>query len=149
MQLAQLNIGKALYPLDAPEISEFMDNLDLINGIAEQSPGFVWRLKDDSGDATSIQAYDDPLMLVNMSVWESIDALKDFMFRSKHKDFLQKRALWFEKTQQSAYVMWWVQDGHTPTVEEAKARLAHLHAFGESNKAFTMAGRFAPEVLFL
>lgn len=92
MKLAQLNIALAKYPLDAPEIKEFVDNLDLVNGIAEESIGFVWRLKDDSGDATSIKLFEDPNMIVNMSVWESTDALKNFMFRTDHRDSCAEKA---------------------------------------------------------
>lgn len=92
MKLAQLNIALAKYPSDAPEIKEFVDNLDLVNGIAEESEGFVWRLKDDSGDATSIKLFEDPNMIVNMSVWESTDALKNFMFRTDHRDFSAEKA---------------------------------------------------------
>lgn len=97
MKLAQLNIALAKYPLDAPEIREFVDNLDLVNGIAEESEGFVWRLKDDSGDATSIKLFEDPNMIVNMSVWESTDALKNFMFRTDHRDFMRRKSEWFHR----------------------------------------------------
>lgn len=149
MQLAQLNIGQAKYSKDAPEIADFMNNLDWINAIAEKSDGFVWRLQDDSGDATSIQAYDDPNMLVNMSVWTSIDTLKQFMFKSHHKDFLKRRTQWFDSISGASYVMWWIQDGHIPSIEEAKERLEYLNDNGECSRAFTftMAGRFEPEVL--
>ena len=82
MHLAQLNIARAKYSLDAPEIKDFVDNLDVVNATAEQSEGFVWRLKDESGDATSIQAFDDASLLINMSVWTSPDSLKDFMVRA-------------------------------------------------------------------
>ena len=146
MQLAQLNIGKPKFPLDHPGIADFMDNLVLINGIAEQSPGFIWRLKDESGDATSIQSFDDPDILVNMSVWESIHALKQFMFKSNHVDFLKRRSEWFHKMPQSAYVMWWIEDGHIPSVTEAKQKLTYLHTHGESADAFTMAGRFEAKI---
>jgi hypothetical protein len=146
MQLAQLNIGKAMFDLDDPNIADFVDNLDLVNGIAEKSEGFVWRLQDESGDATSIDAYNDPRMLVNMSVWKSIEALKHFMFKSHHKDFLKRRSEWFFPMQGSSYVMWWIEDGHTPTIEEAKERLEYLNANGESARAFTMAGRFEATV---
>lgn len=95
MKLAQLNIALAKYPLDAPEIKEFVDNLELVNGIAESSEGFVWRLKDESGDATNIQAFDDPNMIVNMSVWDSVDSLKNFMFRTHHRDFMRRKGIGF------------------------------------------------------
>lgn len=104
MKLAQLNIALAKYPLDAPEIREFVDNLDLVNGIAEESEGFVWRLKDDSGDATSIKLFEDPNMIVNMSVWESTDALKNFMFRTDHRDFMRRKSEWFHRLTEDSYV---------------------------------------------
>ena len=92
MKLAQLNIAKAKYPLDAPEIKEFVDYLDKVNAIAENSEGFVWRLKDESGDATNIQLFDDPSIIVNMSIWDSVDDLKNFMFRTHHKDFMRRKS---------------------------------------------------------
>ena len=91
MKLAQLNIAHAKYPLDHPNIKDFIDNLERVNAIAEQSEGFIWRLKDDSGDATSIQLFDDPNIIVNMSVWETADSLKDFMFRTIHRDFMRRK----------------------------------------------------------
>ena len=125
MHLAQLNIARAKYPLDAPEIKDFVDNLDVVNATAEQSKGFVWRLKDESGDATNIQAFDDPSLLINMSVWTSTGALKDFMFRTHHRDFMRRKNEWFEKLNEDSYVLWWIEEGHIPTAEEAKARLRH------------------------
>jgi len=137
MQLAQLNIAQAKYPLDAPEIKEFMDNLDPVNHLAEQSEGFIWRLKDEAGDATGIQAFSDPNIIVNMSTWQSVDALKNFMFRTHHKDFLRRKKEWFHKLPEDSYVLWWVPVGHIPTVEEAIARLTHLRNHGESAYAFS------------
>lgn len=91
MQLAQLNIALAKYALDAPEIKDFVDNLNKVNALAENSEGFIWRLKDDSGDATNIQAFENPNMLVNMSVWQNVDSLKNFMFRTHHRDFMRRK----------------------------------------------------------
>lgn len=110
MKLAQLNIALAKYPLDAPEIKEFGDNLELVNGIAESSEGFVWRLKDESGDATNIQAFDDPNMIVNMSVWDSVDSLKNFMFRTHHRDFMRRKGDWFHRLPEDTYVLWWIEE---------------------------------------
>ncbi|ROO57558.1 uncharacterized protein DUF3291 [Vibrio crassostreae] len=123
MKLAQLNIALAKYPLDAPEIKEFVDNLELVNGIAESSEGFVWRLKDESGDATNIQAFDDPNMIVNMSVWDSVDSLKNFMFRTHHRDFMRRKGDWFHRLPEDTYVLWWIEEDHIPTLEEAIERL--------------------------
>ena len=126
MKLAQINIALAKYPLDAPEIKEFVDNLELVNGIAESSEGFVWRLKDESGDATNIQAFDDPNMIVNMSVWDSVDSLKNFMFRTHHRDFMRRKGDWFHRLPEDTYVLWWIEEDHIPTLEEAIERLEHL-----------------------
>ncbi|WP_373959517.1 DUF3291 domain-containing protein [Vibrio gigantis] len=142
MKLAQLNIALAKYPLDAPEIKEFVDNLELVNGIAESSEGFVWRLKDEAGDATNIQAFDDPNMIVNMSVWDSVDSLKNFMFRTHHRDFMRRKGEWFHRLPEDTYVLWWIEEGHTPTLEEAIERLEHLRETGDTPYAFTFKTNF-------
>ena len=142
MKLAQLNIALAKYPLDAPEIKEFVDNLELVNGIAESSEGFVWRLKDGSGDATNIQAFDDPNMIVNMSVWDSVDSLKNFMFRTHHRDFMRRKGDWFHRLPEDTYVLWWIEEDHIPTLEEAIERLEHLREIGDTPYAFTFKTNF-------
>lgn len=142
MKLAQLNIALAKYPLDAPEIKEFVDNLELVNGIAESSEGFVWRLKDESGDATNIQAFDDPNMIVNMSVWDSVDSLKNFMFRTHHRDFMRRKGDWFHRLPEDTYVLWWIEEDHIPTLEEAIERLEHLREVGDTPYAFTFKTNF-------
>ncbi|TCV17912.1 uncharacterized protein DUF3291 [Vibrio crassostreae] len=149
MKLAQLNIALAKYPLDAPEIKEFVDNLELVNGIAESSEGFVWRLKDESGDATNIKAFDDPNMIVNMSVWDSVDSLKNFMFRTHHRDFMRRKGDWFHRLPEDTYVLWWIEEDHIPTLEEAIERLERLRDIGDTPYAFTFKTNFteseAPE----
>ncbi|WP_019350887.1 DUF3291 domain-containing protein [Vibrio splendidus] len=142
MKLAQLNIALAKYPLDAPEIKEFVDNLELVNGIAESSEGFVWRLKDESGDATNIQAFDDPNMIVNMSVWDSVDSLKNFMFRTHHRDFMRRKGDWFHRLPEDTYVLWWIEEDDNPTLEEAIERLEHLREVGDTPYAFTFKTNF-------
>ncbi|MEZ8730890.1 DUF3291 domain-containing protein [Vibrio splendidus] len=142
MKLAQLNIALAKYPLDAPEIKEFVDNLELVNGIAESSEGFVWRLKDESGDVTNIQAFDDPNMIVNMSVWDSVDSLKNFMFRTHHRDFMRRKGDWFHRLPEDTYVLWWIEEDHIPTLEEAIERLEHLREIGDTPYAFTFKTNF-------
>ncbi|MCF6452242.1 DUF3291 domain-containing protein [Vibrio sp. MMG022] len=142
MKLAQLNIALAKYPLDAPEIKDFVDNLDLVNGIAEQSEGFVWRLKDESGDATNIKLFDDPNMIINMSVWDNVDTLKNFMFRTHHRDFMRRKGEWFHRLVEDTYVLWWIEDNHTPTAEEALARLQSLRENGDTPYAFTFKANF-------
>ncbi|MEZ9858560.1 DUF3291 domain-containing protein [Vibrio splendidus] len=142
MKLAQLNIALAKYPLDAPEIKEFVDNLELVNGIAESSEGFVWRLKDESGGATNIQAFDDPNMIVNMSVWDSVDSLKNFMFRTHHRDFMRRKGDWFHRLPEDTYVLWWIEEDDIPTLEEAIERLEHLREVGDTPYAFTFKTNF-------
>ncbi|MEZ8629982.1 DUF3291 domain-containing protein [Vibrio lentus] len=142
MKLAQLNIALAKYALDAPEIKDFVDNLDLVNGIAESSEGFVWRLKDESGDATNIKAFDDPNMIVNMSVWDSVDSLKNFMFRTHHRDFMRRKNEWFHRLAEDTYVLWWVEDDHIPSLDEAIERLEHLREVGDTPYAFTFKTNF-------
>ena len=136
-QLAQVNIGRAKGPMDAAVMKEFSDNLEPINQIAESSPGFIWRLKDDSGNATDIQPFDDPDIIINMSVWESIDDLKNFMFKTHHIDFLKRKKEWFYTMTEASYALWWVPHGHQPDIDEAKSRLLHLQQNGESSHAFS------------
>jgi Domain of unknown function (DUF3291) len=144
MHLAVFNIAKLVAPMDDPRIDDFRDNLDPINALAEQSPGFVWRLQDESGNATSITPYPDPMVITNMAVWESIDALADFTYRSEHREFLRRRREFFEAPTEVFLVLWWVPDGHVPTMEEAMARLDHLRAHGPTPHAFTFRHRFEP-----
>ena len=147
-QLAQLNIGRLLHPLDHPHIAEFVAGLDEINHLAERSRGFVWRLKTDSGNATDVQHpwSADPFLLVNMSVWETPDDLRNYVYRSAHLDFYQKRAHWFEKPAQAHYVLWWISAGHTPTLAEAQERLEHYQRHGETPHAFWF-GKLFPAAL--
>lgn len=141
-QLAQLNIGKAKGSMESDVMKAFSDGLDPINLIAEKAPGFIWRLKDDSGNATEIQYFDDPLMLVNMSVWKDIESLKHFMFKTHHLDFLKQRKNWFETDSEATYVLWWVPAGHIPTIEEAMARLSKLRDMGDTQDAFSFTKPF-------
>ncbi|GAC13469.1 DUF3291 domain-containing protein [Aliiglaciecola lipolytica] len=140
--LAQLNIGKALDSIDSELMQEFAQGLDPINQIAEQSMGFIWRLKDESGNATDIHYFDDPNMLVNLSVWEDVESLKFFMFKTHHMDFLKQRKKWFETDLQDTYVLWWIPAGHIPEIPEALARLTQLREQGPSASAFTFAKVF-------
>jgi hypothetical protein len=144
VHLAQLNVARLVAPIDDPRIDDFRTNLAPVNALAEQSPGFVWRLQDDSGDATGIRAFDDERMILNLTVWESIDALADFVYRTGHVDFLRRRREWFEAPVEAVTCLWWVEEGATPTVEDAIARLDHLRAPGATPTAFTFRTRFAP-----
>src|SRR5262245_59013425 len=134
--LAQLNIGRARAETDDPSIAEFMDNLDPINALAEATPGFVWRRQTDEGNATAIRAFPgDDLMVLNMSVWESIEQLADYVFRSAHTAFLRRRSEWFERLREVYLVLWWIPAGTVPTLDEALARLDHLRTFGPTPDA--------------
>lgn len=144
--VAQLNIARAKAPLDAPPLADFVAQLDAVNALAEASPGFVWRLKSDSGNATDIRAYDDPLMIVNMSVWESIETLFDFAYKTSHTKVMNRRKEWFESLPAPHMVLWWIPAGTIPTVEEAKRRLDHLAAHGPTPTAFTFKADFPAPV---
>ncbi|HEX4820207.1 MAG TPA: DUF3291 domain-containing protein [Acidimicrobiales bacterium] len=144
MQLAQLNIGRLRAPMDDPIIDDFRNNLDRVNALAEASPGFVWRLQDDSGNATNIKVFEDDLEIVNLTVWTSIDALADFTYRTAHTQFLRRRREFFEVPRQPILCLWWIPEGTIPTVDEAIERLEHLRAHGPTAFAFTFRQRFEP-----
>jgi hypothetical protein len=143
--LAQLNIGKILGPIDGPVMAEFVANLDPINSLAEKSPGFVWRLKEDSNNATSIKVFDDDFIIVNMSVWENVDALFQFVYQSQHTEYVKRRKEWFEKMPEMYMALWYVPAGHAPTVQEAVERLNYLRKHGETPFAFSFKKRFTVE----
>ena len=140
--LAQVNVGRLLAPIDDPLIAEFVAQLDEINVLAERRPGFVWRLKDESGNATSILTFPDPQMIINMSVWESYEALREYTYRSNHTKVLTRRREWFENLTRPHLALWWIPAGMLPTVEEAKRRLDLMAARGPSPEAFTFRDRF-------
>ena len=142
--LAQINIAYSRGARDEEIMQGFIDRLDEINAIADSSPGFVWRLQTEEGDATAIQAFDDPMMLVNVSVWEDIDSLKNFVYKSAHVELIQDREAWFKKIQESHQALWWIPEGHVPSVEEAREKLEYLQANGASEVAFTFSKSFAP-----
>ena len=140
--LAQVNIARAIAPLDQPVMRGFVDQLEYINSVAEQAPGFVWRLQTEDGDSTAIRAFEDPLIIVNMSVWDSIEALYRYVFRSDHLGPLRDRRAWFQPMERPHSVLWWVPAGHRPTLDEAKARLELLNHEGPGPMAFTFAQAF-------
>lgn len=137
--IAQLNIAEMRAPLDDPVMVEFVEALDPINALADRSPGFVWRLQDDSGDATSIQVFEDETTLVNMSVWESVEALKDFVYKSAHAKIMRRKREWFDAHRSPCLVLWWIRKGHIPAAEEAVERLQMLTDNGPSPHAFTLS----------
>ena len=137
--LAQINIARGLAPLDDPLMKDFVDQLDAVNALAEASPGFIWRLKTEAGDATAIQAYDDPRIIVNMSVWESLEALKDYVYSGQHLAVLRDKKRWFEKLESPALALWWIPAGTVPSVADGKAALDRLGREGAGPAAFTIA----------
>ena len=130
MRLAELNVGYAAYPLDDPRMSGFMDNLDTINALAERSPGFVWRMKSDSGNATDISVPGDTEMISNMSVWEDVASLGNYVFNTVHARFYKRKEEWFQAMTSHHFVMWMVEDNHTPDLAEAMDRMEYLQNTG-------------------
>src|SRR6185437_16531319 len=146
--LAQINIGRLVAPPDDPRVADFVNALDEINALAERSPGFVWRLKSDSGNALDIRYRNDPLEALNMSVWESVESLLSYAYNSKHVEFFRRRAEWFEKHAKPHYCLWWVPEGHVPTVAEGIERLEHYREHGATEYAFWFSQRFPkPELV--
>jgi heme-degrading monooxygenase HmoA len=141
-QLAQLNIGIVKGPMDSPVMAEFAANLERINALADQAPGFVWRLQTEDGDATAIRPFDDERMLVNMSVWRDQAALRDYVYSSAHAEIMRRHRQWFERMPEAFLVLWWVPEGHRPTVAEAIGRLETLRASGPTPAAFTFGNAF-------
>jgi Domain of unknown function (DUF3291) len=115
--LAQLNIGRIRYEIDDPRMADFTNNLAMVNGLAERTPGFVWRYIDESGNSTSTRPYSDPRIAINLSVWENVEALEHFVYQTIHKRFYGRRADWFEHFDGPYFVMWWVPAGNRPSVE--------------------------------
>jgi len=136
--LAELNIARLRAPIDDPMIAEFADALATINELADTSDGFVWRYQTDEGNATATRPYEDPLVIINLSVWTSMEALHAYVYRSDHTPFLRRRREWFEPMDRAAHAMWWMPAGQLPTVEQAVARLEHLRSSGPSEYAFTL-----------
>jgi heme-degrading monooxygenase HmoA len=139
--VAQVNIGMPRAPIDSPLLADFMRALDPINALADESPGFVWRLQTEDGNATAIRPFEDERLMINMSVWESIDDLAAFVYRSAHVDVMRRRREWFEHMR-LYMALWWVPAGHVPTTAEARARLDHLAEHGPTPFAFTFKVRF-------
>lgn len=143
--LANFNVARMrVASIDDPLMQGFVSRLDDINAVAEKSPGFVWRLQSDEGDATAIRPYADERLLINLTVWDSVDALSDYVYRSAHAELVREGRSWFEDPEGSSLVLWWIPVGDIPSVEEAVARLERLHRDGPSPEAFTFRERFPP-----
>lgn len=143
-QLATANVARMLAELESDVMTGFVERLEPLNALADSSPGFIWRYQTDAGDATEVRVFDDELILFNMSVWESVEALENYVYNSNHVEALQKRAEWFERPARPPLVLWWVKTGHIPSVEEAKEHFDLLWRDGPTPSAFTFRNRFPP-----
>jgi heme-degrading monooxygenase HmoA len=142
--LAQVNIARPLEPLESALLSEFVAALDPVNAVADRSPGFVWRLQAEDGNATSVPVFDDDELIVNMSVWESLEALRAFVYTTpEHLGVMKRRRQWFERLEVHM-ALWWVPAGRVPSVAEAEERITLLRAVGPSPDAFTFRRHFPP-----
>jgi hypothetical protein len=147
--IAQVNVARMKAPLDSPVMAGFVSRLEEINALADRSGGFVWRLQTPEGDATYLRPFEDDRILINMSVWETVDALKNYVYRTAHAELLRDRRSWFENFAGASVALWWVPAGHTPGVDEAKQRLAHLERHGPSQFAFTFKSVQPPDESYL
>ena len=145
--LAQANIARMRAPREDPVMKSFLDQIEYINSVADRAPGFVWRLQDETGDATAIRVFEDERILFNMSVWESVEALFDYVYKSDHRGPLRDRRNWFEKLDAPTVVLWWIPAGTLPTVEDARARFDSLKGAGPSPHAFNFKTMFGQDGL--
>ncbi|MFE9019649.1 DUF3291 domain-containing protein [Streptomyces sp. NPDC007808] len=144
-ELAQVNIARLKAPLDSPQLKDFVDNLDPVNADAEAADGFVWRLQDDSGDATAVPVFGDSWLIINLTMWRDTNALTAYMYQGRHREMLARRREWFERVQEAMTALWWVPAGHRPTVAEAESRLLHLRTNGPTPYAFTLRTSYPPQ----
>jgi hypothetical protein len=147
-QIAQVNIGRIRAELDDPIMAGFVNRLAEINALADSSAGFVWRFQTDEGNATYLRPYSDERTLLNMSVWETVEALRHYVFKTAHVEMVRKRQAWFERFSGAYSALWWVPAGHIPGIDEAKKRIAHLDAHGPTQFAFTFNQVFSPDAQF-
>lgn len=149
--LAQVNIARMREPLDSPRLADFVAALDPVNAVADAAPGFVWRLQTEDGNATAVHAFEwdragSAGVLVNMSVWESVEALAAYVYSDTHRQVLRRRREWFERMAEAQTALWWIPRGHTPTTDEAEEKVIHLREFGPTPYAFTLKEHFpAPD----
>lgn len=140
--LAQLNIANAVATMESPEMEGFVARLDEIHDLADNAEGFIWRWESETIDSSVVDVFGDPLLLVNLTLWESVETLKHFVYKTIHVELIRDREAWFSKMPEMHQVVWWVPEGHTPSVTEAKERLDKLRADGPTEAAFTMAKPF-------
>ena len=144
--LAQVNIARARAPLPDPVMAEFVASIERVNARADVAPGFVWRWSDPPGSSIGAELFGDTLILVNLSVWESIESLRDFVYTATHLEPLRRRSEWFTKMETPHLALWWVPAGHEPTILEARERLQHLTTHGDSPMAFTFRAPYPAPV---
>jgi Domain of unknown function (DUF3291) len=143
--LAQVNTAKVRFPLNDPRMADFVAQIRSINAVADTDPGFVWRLRGEGAeDATNIRVFDDENILITLTVWKSLEALSNYVYRGAHAGIMRDRRQWFEKSNQPILAMWWICAGYTPTVAEAKKRLEHLRCNGSTPYAFSFHKPFSP-----
>jgi hypothetical protein len=147
--VAQVNIARLLAPIDSDLVSDFVAALDSVNASAERAPGFVWRLQTDEGNATSVPGFewdikDSAGIIINMSVWDSVEPLSQWVYGNFHRAILVQRRKWFERVSDATTALWWVQEGHEPTVVDAESRVLHLRQYGPTATAFTFKSTFVP-----
>jgi hypothetical protein len=147
--LAQVNIARMKAPLDSPVMSGFVARLGEINALADRHSGFVWRFQPEGGDATYLRPYDDDRILFNMSVWETVEALRTYVYETVHVEVVRQRRAWFEHFAGAYVALWWIPAGHIPSVDEAKTRLAHLETHGPSQFAFGFKSVLQPDEKYL
>jgi hypothetical protein len=143
-ELAQLNIGIIRGAMDSPVMADFAAALERINALAERSPGYVWRLQTEEGNATAIRPFANENLLLNMSVWRDLEALRRYVYHSEHVELMRRRREFFERMPQAFLVLWWVPRGHRPDIPEAMARLEMLRARGPGPQAFTFREAWPP-----
>ncbi|MFB6777719.1 DUF3291 domain-containing protein [Streptomyces sp. NPDC056352] len=141
-ELAQVNIARLTFPLDSPQLKDFVDALDPVNAVADQAAGFIWRLRGETGNATDVPVFGDSWLIVNMSVWRDTDALTAFMYQGQHRELLARRREWFERVEEAMTALWWVPAGERPTVQDAEERLRILREHGPTDRAFTLRTSF-------
>ena len=142
--LAQLNVARMKFPIEDSRFRDFVEALDPVNASGEASPGFVWRLQTDEGDATGIRMFDDDKLLVNLTVWESLEQLRDFVRSERHLAIMRRRSEWFDASDQATLVLWWVPAGYIPTPAEAEEKLLQLRRHGATPEAFDFRTPYPP-----
>lgn len=147
--LAQVNIARLIEPMDSQLLADFVAALDPVNAEADCAPGFIWRLQTDEGNATSLQAFEwdtngSAGVITNMSVWESPEALKEFVYSPRHLEVMRQRRRWFHRVSEATTALWWVSPGTVPTLDEAEAKVRTLRELGPTPESFTLNKIFPP-----